>query len=39
MPRTSRKTYTRSLDGSLMVEVAPNMYVEEATAERLGFLR
>lgn len=39
MPRKSRKTYTRSLDGALMVEIAPGMYVESLIAERLGLLR
>lgn len=39
MPRKSRKTYTRSLDGCLMVEVSPGRYVEESIAERLGLLR
>lgn len=38
MPRKSRKTYTRD-DGCLMVEIRPNLYVEESMAERLGLLR
>jgi hypothetical protein len=33
--RQTRKTYTRD-DGVLMVEVGPNLFVEESIAERLG---
>jgi hypothetical protein len=36
MPK--RKTYTRD-DGCLMIEISPNLYVEESIAERLGLLR
>ena len=36
MPK--RKTYIRD-DGVLMIEVRPNLYVEESIAERLGLLR
>jgi hypothetical protein len=34
----SRSTYIRD-DGCLMVEISPNVYVEESIAERLGLLR
>ena len=34
----SRKSYTRD-DGCLMIEISPNLYVEEGIAERLGLLR
>jgi hypothetical protein len=34
-----RKTYTGDDDGCLMVEVSPNLYVEESIAERLRLLR
>jgi len=36
---SSRKTYIRSDDGAVMVEISPNLYVEESIAERLGLLR
>jgi hypothetical protein len=38
MPATKRKTYARD-DGCLMVEVSPNLFVEESIAEWLGLLR
>lgn len=33
-----RKTYTRD-DGVVMVEISPNLFVEESIAERLGLSR
>jgi hypothetical protein len=36
---TSHRTYTRSDDRAIMVDVAPSQYVEEALTERLGLLR
>jgi hypothetical protein len=38
MPSTNRKSYIRD-DGCLMVEISPNLFVEESIAERLGLLR
>jgi len=39
MPKTRfRKRHIRD-DGCLMVEIRPNLYVEESMAERLGLLR
>jgi hypothetical protein len=38
MPK-SRKTYTRDDDGCLMVEIRPNVYVEQEWAEKQGLLR
>jgi hypothetical protein len=35
---TPRKTYVRD-DGVVMIEISPNLYVEESLAERLGLLR
>jgi len=32
------KSYIRD-DGCLMIEISPNLYVEESIAERLGLLR
>jgi len=34
----SRKSYIRD-DGCLLVEISPNLYVEESIAERLGLMR
>jgi hypothetical protein len=36
---TMRKTYTREDDGCLMIEISPNLSVEESIAGRLGLLR
>jgi hypothetical protein len=35
---SKRKTYTRD-EGVIMVEISPNLFVEESIAERLGLLR
>jgi hypothetical protein len=35
---SKRKTYTRH-DCVIMVEISPNLFVEESLAERLGLLR
>jgi hypothetical protein len=37
MPSKKPKTYIRD-DGCLMIEISPNLYVEESIAERLGLL-
>jgi len=36
---SKRKTYIRSLDDTVMVEVSPGIYVQMAIAERNGWLR
>lgn len=33
------RTYTRTLDGAEMVEIAPNQYVAREIAERLGLIK
>jgi hypothetical protein len=38
LKRQSRKSYTRD-DGCLMIEISPNVYVEESLAERFGLIR
>jgi hypothetical protein len=35
---SKRKSYIRD-DGGLMIEIRPNLFVEENIAERLGLLR
>jgi hypothetical protein len=39
MPSKFRRTYTREDEGATMIEITPDMYVEEDVAERLGLLR
>lgn len=36
---SDRTTYVRTLDGAVMVEIAPGIYVEQGYALRFGLIR